>query len=86
MENPFESTGPSFEDTMVSLGLGTPLGRFAAIGSLAASALLISRPAFAFDDSGPRPWSVSSPANTRRTPIPWWMPAFAAGLVSATFL
>jgi hypothetical protein len=75
-----------FEKVMSSLGLATPLARFAAMSSLTATAIMLIKPSFAFTESGARPWRVSNPGNPAATSVPWWLPAFGVGFISATFL
>ena len=69
-------------------GLYTPLSRGVTTAAVVGSALYLLQPEFAFDDYGPKSWSLlyHHTDETPTTHTPWWLIAMGAGVLAAEFL
>lgn len=70
-----------------ALGLmGSPGKRFL-FGTVVGGGLMYAfKPSFAFSGNDAKPWAVTNPAAHNKTPIPWFLPAFALGLFSGLLI
>jgi hypothetical protein len=69
-------------------GLYTPLARGVTTAAVVGSGLYLLQPEFAFDQYGPKSWSLLY-ENTDEAPtthLPWWLVAVGAGVLAAEFL
>lgn len=71
---------------LVTVGMDSPLKRFAAVSALAGGLEFYFKPSYAFDPTGaPRPWSVTNPSESS-TLLPFLMLPATLGLMSAVFI
>lgn len=74
----------------LTLGLNTPLKRFAVLSVLSGGALVITKPRVFFDEEGiQRPFSLmkeDEKSGVEGTPIPWWLAAGLSGFVLANVI
>lgn len=77
-----ETVWKLFQDFFGSLGLTTPLSRFAAMTALGAAAEYTIRPSYSYFQNGaPRPWAPLNPENSDKT----WLPAGSTALATGAF-
>lgn len=71
------------EQFFMSVGLDSPVKRFAAGSVAVGGALVTLQPEMMFSGGSPRPWSIVS-QDAEATPIPWWLVAVGAGAAIGT--
>lgn len=79
--------GAAYQGALATLGMATPVQRFAVGTAIGALIVYAARPSISFyQDGTPKPWALTAAESEDSTSVPFWALAALPGVLGAVFL